>query len=44
MTSKPTYSQFEPDYKLDTSYATGNIIKHDDNGTVQEGIEHQILA
>ena len=31
----PPTVEFEPDYKLNTTYATGNIIKHDDNGTVR---------
>ena len=31
----PPTVEFEPDYKLNTTYASGNVIKYDDNGTVR---------
>ena len=31
----PPTVEFEPDYKLDTSYASGAIVKYDDNGTIR---------
>ena len=31
----PPTVEFEPDYKLNTSYATGIVVKHDDSGTVR---------
>ena len=31
----PPTVEFEPTYKLDTNYASGTIVKHDDNGVVR---------
>ena len=31
----PPTVEFEPTYKLDTSYSSGTIVKHDDNGVVR---------